>query len=390
MEKSLDSQLVLCDKEAAVEYILKLFDTPLLKFSVNRTIDGPQIRITWHDLEKVHLLPLSMECTSDSLRHWLRHRTIPANRAYVQNFLSKLGLSEKDFMGILDVGRGLSLNDSYWVVPVGFEGTFAEYNLFDNPFSKMLSWIAFTGYGSTPKRSFRSSPEFTTNGMLPKAWRRINGEIRLYKGGTSGFSNTGKEPYSEYYAAQVAQAMGLDAVSYGLARWKGQLCSTCRLFTSKSVSYLPAGALIRENGLTPVVCMYEEKGQSSFLADMLLFDAVIRNTDRHLGNFGFLVDSCTNKVIAPAPLFDHGLSLFCYVMDGDLENLEAQAKALTPALYAVFDDGARLLMGPIQRERLHKLLRFQFKRHPSYNLPQARLAALERFIQTKASELLRS
>ena len=72
MEKSLDSQLVLCDKEAAVEYILKLFDTPLLKFSVNRTIDGPQIRITWHDLEKVHLLPLSMECTSDSLRHWLR------------------------------------------------------------------------------------------------------------------------------------------------------------------------------------------------------------------------------------------------------------------------------------------------------------------------------
>ena len=97
MEKSLDSQLVLCDKEAAVEYILKLFDT--------RTIDGPQIRITWHDLEKVHLLPLSMECTSDSLRHWLRHRTIPANRAYVQNFLSKLGLSEKDFMGILDVGR---------------------------------------------------------------------------------------------------------------------------------------------------------------------------------------------------------------------------------------------------------------------------------------------
>ena len=200
-----------------MEYILKLFDTPLLKFSVNRTIDGPQIRITWHDLEKVHLLPLSMECTSDSLRHWLRHRTIPANRAYVQNFLSKLGLSEKDFMGILDVGRGLSLNDSYWVVPVGFEGTFAEYNLFDNPFSKMLSWIAFTGYGSTPKRSFRSSPEFTTNGMLPKAWRRINGEIRLYKGGTSGFSNTGKEPYSEYYAAQVAQAMGLDAVSYGLA-----------------------------------------------------------------------------------------------------------------------------------------------------------------------------
>ncbi|MBS5227391.1 MAG: hypothetical protein KHY82_04555 [Subdoligranulum sp.] len=184
--------------------------------------------------------------------------------------------------------------------------------------------------------------------------------------------------------------MGLDAVPYDLARWKGQLCSACRLFTSKSVSYLSAGALIRENGLTLVIDAYEEKGQSDFLADMLLFDAVIRNTDRHLGNFGFLVDILINKVIAPAPLFDHGLSLFCYVMGDDLENLEAQAKALTSVLHADFDEGTHLLMGPVQRERLHKLIRFQFKRHLSYNLTQTRLAALGRFIQKKASELLQS
>ena len=35
------------------------------------------------------------------------------------------------------------------------------------------------------------------------------GIFLLYKGGTSGFANTGKEPYSEFYAAQVAQAMGI-------------------------------------------------------------------------------------------------------------------------------------------------------------------------------------
>lgn len=99
-------------KEDAVEYILKLFDTPLLNFSANRTIGGPQLHIIWHNLEKAHLLPLSIEYTSDSLRHWLRRQTIPANRAYVQNFPLKLGHSEKDFMGILDIGRGLSLNDT--------------------------------------------------------------------------------------------------------------------------------------------------------------------------------------------------------------------------------------------------------------------------------------
>ena len=44
---------------------------------------------------------------------------------------------------------------------------------------------------------------------------------------------------------------------------------------------------------------------------MLVFDAVILNEDRHFGNFGLLVDSHTNKIIAPAPIFDNGLSLLC-------------------------------------------------------------------------------
>lgn len=43
---------------------------------------------------------------------------------------------------------------------------------------------------------------------------------------------------------------------------------------------------------------------------MVVFDAVIYNTDRHFGNFGVLVDGKTNKIIAQAPLFDHGNFLF--------------------------------------------------------------------------------
>ena len=57
--------------------------------------------------------------------------------------------------------------------------------------------------------------------MLPKGWRFIEGDgIYLYKGGTSGAANTGNEPYSEYYASQIAQAMGLNAVVYELENWR--------------------------------------------------------------------------------------------------------------------------------------------------------------------------
>ena len=56
---------------------------------------------------------------------------------------------------------------------------------------------------------------------------------------------------------------------------------------------------------------YESLGEECVKAlnDMIALGAVIFNTDRHYRNFGFLVDSHTNQIIAPAPLFDHGNAL---------------------------------------------------------------------------------
>ena len=93
---------------------------------------------------------------------------------------------------------------SYWVVREDDPSTFEEINLYENRFSNVLAWLAFTGYGSSLRSSLASSPEFTTNGMLPKRGRQISGKIQLFKGGVAGASNTGFEPYSEFYAFQVA------------------------------------------------------------------------------------------------------------------------------------------------------------------------------------------
>lgn len=373
-----------------MNFVLKQFDDVLLNFSAKRTMDGMDISITAINKDKTERLPLGMEPTSESLTRWLRHRTIPANRAYAQNFLSKNGLRENDFIGILQVCKGLSLTDCYWVTYPDDQKTFAEVNLFDNRFSQVLSQIAFTGYGSSPVSKFRSSPEFTTNGMLPKAWRRKEGEVLLYKGGTSGLANTGKEPYSEFYAAQVAEAMGIPHVTYGLSKWKGQLCSTCELFTSKDVSFVPASTLINTSKISKIIDWYDDHGWKNDLADMLVLDAIIRNTDRHLGNFGFLVDNHTNQLLRPAPLFDNGLSLYCYVMDNDLSNLSEQEKTLAPALYANFDEVALHVIGQKQKQELRHLLTFRLKKHSRYNLSDERVKMLESSIQEKARYLLES
>lgn len=378
-----------------MNYELKHYDLSLVRFSATEDTNTPEIKILWANEDKKDLFPLDLELTDDGLAKWLKHRTIPKNRAYVHNFLSKCGLNINRPMTIIKVSKGLSLNDCYWVVEEGFEGAYDKFNLYDNRFSQVLALIAFTGYGSNIRASLASCPEFTTNGMLPKCWRRKDGKILLYKGGTSGASNTGNEPYSEYYAAQVAKILGVDAIEYGLSKWKGELCSTCELFTSKDYSFLPVGRMVTAGGMKAVREYYEKLGKKfvEALNDMLVFDAVIMNTDRHFGNFGFLVDSKTNKIVAPAPLFDHGNSLLNFAGRDDLESAEAfkaYADTLLPCVYDDFIGTAKSVLTQRHRDGLRKLLEFQFKKNPRYNLPDKRLKMLENMIQNRAKELLNS
>ena len=379
-----------------MSYILKHKDTELMRFDLVKDIDGIRALILSIDEKQKALLPLDMgtalenSANEKALARWLKKRTIPQNRAYVSNFLAKLGLNEKDTIGILEICHGLSLNDCYWVVPNGYNASFAEKNLYDNQLSRVLAEIAFTGYGSYQKSTLRSSPEFTTNGMLAKAWRRIDGEITLYKSGTEGFANSGNEPYSEFYAFQLAQAMGLRAVPYGLSQWKGKLCSTCRLFTSKEVSFVAAGRIAREGRIADVMDYYQSLGGSCYpdLLNMLLFDAVICNEDRHFGNFGLLVDANSNDIIGTAPIFDNGLSLFCYAMPNDLADIEQYAKTRSPAAYDDFAAFSKKFMTAEQKQMLRRLIDFRFKKHSRYNLAPERLKALEAMIQLRVRELL--
>jgi hypothetical protein len=278
-------------------------------------------------------------------------------------------------------------------VEEGFAGKFSDYNLYDNRFSRILALIAFTGYGSSIRTSLASCPEFTTNGMLPKCWRRERGQIRLYKGGTVGASNTGNEPYSEFYAYQVAEAMGIQAIPYSLSKWQGQLCSACDLFTSKEYSFLPVGRLVPSGGMKAVREYYESLGSEfvKALDDMIVLDALIFNTDRHFGNFGFLVDNRTNKIVAPAPLFDHGNALFNFAGKDDLQSdqtLKTFADTQIPCVYEDFVPAAKQVLTPTHKEGLRHLLNFKFKKHSHYNLPNHRLKLIEKQIQRRAKELL--
>ncbi len=376
-----------------MSYVIKHADIPVLKFDIVENLADPVVKILWINKAQKKFLPIDMEVTDEGVASWLRKRTIPRNRAYVGNFLAKCGLSINRPLDIISVSKGLSLNDVYWVVEDGFEGSYSKYNLYENNFSQILALVAFTGYGSTVRSSLASCPEFTTNGNLQKCWRRIDGKVYLYKGATSGASNTGYEPYSEYYASEIAKAMGVNAIPYKIARWKGQLCSSCQAFTSVKYSYVPIGRVVTTGGIKAVREYYKKLGNkfTDALDEMIVFDAIICNNDRHFGNFGLLVDNETNKIVAPAPLFDHGNSLFNFAGREDLESKEAFDTYVNTLLPATFDDfigTAKEVMSDRLREKVRHLLNYKIKKNARYNVPEERYKLINWQVQKRARMIL--
>jgi hypothetical protein len=375
------------------KFELRLYDTPLLSFEFIRGgLGGFNIGNVVQLHDNLSLFPLDLERTTDGVMSWLGKRVIPKNRAFVEEVLRVFALATNDTKGIVEVCKGLSLNDCYWVVPDGFEGKFAQYNLYENKFSEILALVAYTGIGATDPE-FTTSPEFTTDGNLPKAWRFFGEDgIYLYKGGSSGFANAGNEPYSEYYASQIAEVMGLNAVPYDLEQWKGITASKCKLFTDWHTGYVPIGRIVKTGGIDAVLAYYDlqkNKNYADEIRDMLVFDALIYNTDRHFGNFGVLRDNHSGEILRPAPLFDHGLSLFSYAMHDDFNNLEEYAKTRTPVYPIVtFEEIVKNVITPRQTSQLRKLVNFKFTRHPTLNLPEWRLVGIERHLQRRMKQLI--
>lgn len=373
-------------------FILKHFDTPLIKFSVAPITENSAVSIHWVNEAKKTFLPLDMHLTPEGISTWIKHRVIQKNRAYATTLLSRCGLSINRPMDIISVSKGLSLSDSYWIVEDGFEGRYADYNLHDNKFDNKLASIALTGEGTYTSNIPPLSPEYTTDGTLPKCWLRDHGKIKLYKGCSINGNKTRYEAYSEYYVSQIAMTLEIHAVDYHLSSWLGSICSTCEAFTSNETSFISTGRLINKGDFDKVAELYQQKPSfRKAFADMLLLDALTLNTDRHLGNFGFLINSKSNTIKAPAPLFDHGSTLFSSAPASTFTSFNAlqnYAATLKPSLYDDFVNTAKQFLDKKTKALLPNLLDFKFKKHNRYNLPEQRQKLIETFLHEQVKKFI--
>ncbi len=396
----------------AQTYELRIYDTPLAQFQFEKTLGGFRARGLEADEQHRHLLPLNIMQAPDDveLARFLATRRIPKGRAYLEEVLRPYGLAPTDTKGIIDLSRSVSVNDAYSIVPAGDGVTWADCNLFDNDFDEVLQIIAYTGAVPEGVIGTGRPSDLTPSGAFPKTWRRIGGRLMLYKAGSATAApNYGRGPYSEALAWQVARTMGLDAVAYELTEWQGKLCSVCELFNTAEVSFVPFELCLPSD----LIQLCDIELALSYFGDisgeaaekfrsMAVFDSLIANSDRHIGNFGVLRDNATGRVLGAAPIFDNNVALFSRDDDENLdaEALTARAAGAPGILDATLGVQDTALLGDAQREQVARLREFAFDGSgfiADYRaassagkvITEKRLEALSAFVRSQATHLLK-
>lgn len=387
-----------------MQYVLKNKDKVVLEFEVEtikhieRGVEISKDMIKNIQLFNISLAPINLDINnpSESLESFIKHRKAPSHRQYVQKIIASYSRGEERLMDYIDVSFGLSLNDSYWIIPSDKDYKWRDFNLYQHAFNEALELIAF-GIGISKISGITLSPEYTTNGMLKKCWHKENNKIFLYKGGSpesdDGEEYGGKEAYSEYYMTQIAEIMEFEHINYDLKMFHNQLVSTCPIFTNENEGYIPIFYLLEKKDRklkgVDLVDKLEVIYDKDKLEDLFLFDALICNIDRHLGNFGMIVDNNTRKILRPAPIFDNGCSILNLLYKSDLQDIASVL--LSQKSYLEFNFNRQLKTFAQQRHipNLEKLSNFTFTRHKEFNLSEKWLKPIESNIQQRAKMALR-
>lgn len=379
------------DAFAAVERCNAVVEAPaegILKEYTLMNKDKKVADFTVDALEVVQVVNLY-----ERLPEWIKNfrtfiigRQAPKQRENIKELLIKAGCDT--LQGYLDITHALSLIDTYWVREKESSLSWSRVSLYTNEFNEVVAKTAFEG-GLHGDNLSTTSPEYGTDGSFAKCWVRENGQIRMLKRGSSGARNAGLEPYSEYYAAQVAAYFSIPYVSYDLRSRNGRVYSACDIFTSEKYGYLPYAAVAQgQDDVISVLELCDKYGVSEKARTMFVFDAVIMNEDRHKGNFGFLIDNDMQEIVDFAPLFDHNISLLPYAEEDDFRQLDTYLQNHGPRLARTFLQSAKICLTPELRKILINLKGFTFARHPRFNLPEWRLAALENQVQKNIRAIL--
>lgn len=362
-----DSYLLM-NKDKVVAYIDILFDT--------------------------HLINGKLPYGYDNARDWISSKAKFSCAKNVKEFFRQIGINNtNDFINITHC---VSLQDTFWIKDVNSKLTWNQVSPFRNDYSKVISTYALEGQIIGKDKNY-FSPVISTDGSFLHTWKFYKyGDIKFIKAGskyTLGGSNSGREPYSEYYASIVADYLKFYHVKYKLRYHKRvdgrtDVVTECTCYTNEIEGSVTAHTL-GLNSYEAIIEYCKKLNSKSFktIIDMLFLDCLLMNTDRHFSNIEFLVNNDTLQVISIAPIFDNNYSLLPRFIEG----------------YDIFNETEYLARDNRTFDELYKLV----KQYKNYNaelislkslfllkpdkvyIKDERLKFLNRFLQMRVDKLLK-
>lgn len=262
-----------------------------------------------HEILDEDHMPIILQGEVPSLElynQWLKGRKIPENR---------LGLKKarKLYPKFEAYHNMFSLSDQYWFRYK--RETWEKGNFFTNPFDEDLGRIFFEPW---TVQKLSETPDLTTNGVLRKRWAIRDGKRMLIKAGSKSYH---QNPISEVLASMTLEQLDMiPFVKYSLTVDGLSLCCICENFIDENTEYVPCihvyGKRQRDrydaiyHHVIRTAKAYGIEDAQDFVDRMICADHFICNTDRHLGNFGYIRDVESGKLIRFAPLFDCGSAFF--------------------------------------------------------------------------------
>ncbi|MCI9264164.1 MAG: hypothetical protein HFF06_06280 [Oscillospiraceae bacterium] len=218
---------------------------------------------------------------------------------------------------------------------------------------------------------------------------------------------TSTEHVSEWLASQLGKIFGVPCADVKLGSYHGRKGSLSVLITDNKEEHLELNegvAFIKElypqydakeminkaNGiyycLDQILLATKEYLPTQFWIEVLLFDFMIGNTDRHQNNWALLKEE--SGQYRQCPLYDNGSSLCSYVEEEQLERLFSKDAGPMKSLTDTKSRSRIRIDGTKKKEPTHKeVIRYILDTYPRSAIPTAR-NFLERLTQNEIDRLL--
>lgn len=280
-------------------YYLMSKNTPVIEIDTGRILNGT-------------LIPNALKLNNLSIKEvkkWIVSRALPITRKNADKIYQAINLPRENSEEIMMyLTHSLSINDNYWIANENELGVlkYDDISIFQNSFNKAMYLLALKGKrADTFTISDRDiSPEFTGQGNYPKCFIREKDGIYLYK------TSIKSKMIHEVESSVIAKVLGLKSAEYTYSVIDNTICTKTKILSNEEVNWESAASMIkvfedRKLFDCNIPQDFAIKYFTKEVADMAIFDAIVLNDDRHMGNWSFEFNADNNNIIGLAPSFDY-------------------------------------------------------------------------------------